>query len=246
MLRGLSPAIIGSFISTSIFFSIQEANFKQRINLLGKKGTKSNDKEAIKFRVFKDFTISFILADIVKCTVLIPFESIKQRMQLTQNIKSVNSIFFYSMLKAYPYILLRELIVRITSISGFLFIIDPKVRILHSKEKINGKIKDKFDCIMYDNKSLSFKAFILFGSVFTSTLITNPFDVIITKYLTQTDYSYTTIRSIIRVINHEGYRKLLSGFTPRLSYNIIISFNFLYLYSYLLYKVNQFERNTNN
>ncbi len=201
---------------------------------------------------------SYILADIVKVSVFLPFEARKQRIQLYHLINEIG-VKNYSnyMMRAFFPMILRDAIFRIITLGAFL-----KKLNVHHQPTLKYKLNDIKEYIRTKEKSgqkvnvsyfMDYSRFhiyspfptILLNLVFCSvfaTIITQPIDVIITKILTQTRLKYRgLISSYFIIVKEEGLKKLfLSGLSPRISFNTLSAMTVFLMYENINSKIRDF------
>jgi len=146
---------------------------------------------------------SYLISDLSKITVLLPFEARKQRIQMfhiqNKNISMFNVTKI--MFRAYIPLIIRECSFRLVTLGCFLnfLIVDHSPRLKYNLEEIQQYIKMKeklghqvnysyfFDYSKYEIKSTFNNIFanLVLCTIF-GTFITQPLDVVATKILTQT------------------------------------------------------------
>ena len=148
------------------------------------------------------------------------------------------------MIRAFPSLLLRDIIFRFISFSFFIKLLNvehkPSFKYKFSEIKQYIQLKHKQGenvdpSVFMDYSQFKIKSsfnMIFLNLVFCTafaTLITHPLDVISTKILTQTRLKYKgLIQSYNLIIKEEGIKKLyLSGLSFRYSFNIISSMSVL-------------------
>lgn len=244
------PTSIGSILSSFIFIYSNEyflklafKDFEIKIN------PKTQQVETKNTKWKKSLIMCFLMSDILKSCFFLPFEARKQRFQLAQNKEYLyNAIFVTNCLKAFPIFIFRDCLIRIINLISFFTLLDvthnPTLK--YSIDKIQAiikyseKNKSEFDpssVIDYsnflDNSTFNKRFLTVVCSSIFSTFITHPIDVLITKYLTQTDDTYKSyFQSILKIYKKEGIKKLsISGFAPRLSFNLLSALNVTTFYS---------------
>lgn len=178
-----------------------------------------------------------------------PFEARKQRIQMKHASEFLyNSNFYINTIKAYPLLLIRDVIVRVLTLGVFLNLMDvvysPKpvynineIQNILKQAEINGFSVDVNMFIDYSHFN-NFSSFnnqfsMLVMCCFFTTILTHPLDVLATKYLTQTDKTYGSLfKTISRIYKYEGIKKFFySGFSPRLTFNVISALNIMTIYN---------------
>lgn len=269
MVAGITSASIGTLLSSSVF--ILSNNYF--LNKTFHKFKISQSGSLIDCKDWKKrFFISYILSDIAKILTFIPFEARKQRIQLGQY-KYNDSLFFKNIFNSVLPLIIRDSLSRFITLSLFINLLhaqhNPQLTI--TLNEMQFKIKELYKYLEENNRIDEFavkeqqlisnhfdysnfkltssnnkKFFCLLFSVFMSTLITQPLDVISTKYLTQTDKTYNgnIYKCVKYIIEYESYKKFYSGFMPRLVFNVFSAQNILVFYSMIYYNMfNYFHDN---
>lgn len=192
--------------------------------------------------------LSYIFSDFIKTTIFLPFEARKQRIQMSQNIGEIGPPKLFScIMRAYFPLLLRDAIFRIITLGSFMntLVVEHKPILkydlgtirdfIHIKEQKNEQVKvsyfvDYSKFVVYS--PFKFVYFNLVLCTIIATLVTHPLDLIVTKMLTQTQPKYKNlIQSYNLIVKQEGVKKLfLSGFSVRLTFNILSAFCTFFLF----------------
>lgn len=192
--------------------------------------------------------VSFLLSDIAKATVFLPFEARKQRIQLGQKVADlgVGDISKY-MLRAYFPMVIKDVIFRIVILSSFLFTLNVEHKpvlkynlseikeLIHHHEQKKERVNVSYFMDYSKFNIYSPFHYILINLVLctvAATVITHPLDVIATKILTQTRLKYKGLfQSYSLIAKEEGIKKLFySGLSVRISFNLFSAMNVLILY----------------
>jgi hypothetical protein len=201
--------------------------------------------------------VSYLMSDVIKAAVFLPFEARKQRIQMFHNLTdlTVGNMGNF-MLRAYFPLVLRDLLFRFISFGSFIKFLNvehqpvlkykmPEIQsFIKYKEKMGESVEPH---IFVDYSKLVIKSnfnAIFFNLVFCTmfaTVVTHPFDVIATKILTQTRLKYRgLIQTYNVVVREEGVKKLfMSGLGVRFSFNMLCSMSVLLLFE----KMNIFVKN---
>jgi hypothetical protein len=239
LISGVTSAGIGAFIAGYTFVYI---NDKALEFLFDKRGKYYGLAWKAKL------LYSYLISDVVKSAVFLPFEARKQRIQMYHNLSDLTiGNMGNFMFRAYTPMLLRDLTFRIISFGGFIKLlnVEHEPSLKYSMSEVQNFIRYKQERgeniephIFIDNSRILVKStfnakfFNLVICTCIATLITQPFDVICTKMLTQTRLKYKSIIQSYNLIqNEEGVKKLfISGLGVRCSFNILSSMTVLLLF----------------
>lgn len=196
--------------------------------------------------------ISYILSDIVKTTIFLPFEARKQRLQLYHktNDITISNVSRY-MLRAYFPMILRDIIFRTITLGTFLNSLNvehqPKLKYNLNEIRDFIKIKENEGERIQPSSFMDFSKFYvispfpvvmanLVSCTIAATLITHPLDVIVTKIMTQTRLKYRGLFQSFKLIaKEEGHKKLfVSGLSFRVTFNILSSMTVFILYENMI------------
>jgi len=192
----------------------------------------------------------YLLSDIIKTTIFLPFEARKQRIQMYHTEISLQNVSKF-MIRAYIPLLLRDVIFRIISLGFFLnnLNVEHKPRLKYSLSEIRDYIKLKEDKrekinVSYFMDYSNFHIYSSFLQIATNlilctvigTIITHPLDVIATRMLTQTRLKYRNIiQSYNLIMKEEGYKKMFrSGLTVRISFNLFSAMSVFLIYEQMV------------
>jgi hypothetical protein len=262
LIAGVTSSAFGSVISSTVFILLNNALLKQefknyevnfRILKQSSNPTEANKKRLSNYNKGFDWKYallkSYLIADIAKTIVFMPFEARKQRIQMGHSSEYLyNSEFFRNMFKALPLYIIRDCASRLISMYFFLNFLDTSYcpRLKYSIEEIQYLLKKGYidnnsnglsECLDYSNFIIDSpydkKFSVLIFACLASTIITHPLDVISTKFLTQTDRTYTSVINSCKLIyKSEGISKILySGFVPRLYFNLLSALNVFVFYN---------------
>lgn len=201
---------------------------------------------------------SFLLSDLVKTTIFLPFEARKQRIQLYHSLSEIKlSTVANFMVRAYFPMILRDSIFRVITLGTFL----NSLNVEHKPTlKYNlGEIRDFIKLKSEQGEKISFHYFIDYSKfnirnppniilikmlfcTLIATVITHPLDVITTKMLTQTRLKYKGLfQSYNLILKEEGSKKLfMSGLSLRCSFNMISAMVVLVMYEGLCNHLNKY------
>ncbi|VVU95659.1 Mitochondrial carrier protein [seawater metagenome] len=192
--RGMPVIGFGSIPAHALYFSSYEF-VKKEINLDPKKYD----------------IINAGLCGVIPCilhdSVMVPFDVIKQRMQISNNINNKNMIIkiyknegLLAFYRSYPITLLANL----PMVTSFMAI-NENIKVFFNKREEDLTTKE----IVIS----SFTA----GTV--SAILTTPIDIIKTKLQTQHDGLYKNIRhTSIKIMNQNGIKGFFKGVLPRIMY----------------------------
>lgn len=167
----------------------------------------------------------------------IPFEARKQRIQMAQNKFPIPEMLKYS-LRSFSPLLIRDVIFRTVTVGTFLnnLNIEHKPQLKYKMNDIRDYIKMKEEMgervrynyfLDYSKINIYSKVQLIFLNLIFSTIvgtvISQPFDTIGTKILTQNRLKYRgTIQSYKLILKEESLKKLfLSGLSFRISFNLL-------------------------
>lgn len=248
LIAGVCSASLGSSISSCVFISSNEFFLQRYFSEFDIIKGQLIDCIDWKSRLLR----AYIYSDILKLIAFIPFEARKQRIQLSQTSSQYSEItFLVNILRSFPYLIIRDTLTRCLSLGLYLTTLqvhyNPNLKystnliqehIMYCKK--TGKQIDKSNYYDYSNfecfSSFNLKFFCIVASCSVATVVTQPLDVIATKYLTQTDSVYKICSGPTQIFKTEGAKKLLfSGISPRLFFNIISALNVITFYD-LIYR----------
>jgi len=233
LISGVVSAGIGSYLSAYIFVFLHE----KAIFYLFDKNNK-NRPEILNSLTWKGKIItSYIFSDIFKLAVFLPFEARKQRIQMSQINMTLSETLKYSW-RAYPTLFVRDIVFRTVTIGSFLNNLNlehtPQLKYkmedirdyISMKEKAGEKVKYNY-FLDYSKISIYSKVNQIFINLIFSTIIgtilSQPFDTIGTKMLTQTRLKYKGLfQSYSLIMKEESFKKLIfSGLSFRVSFNLL-------------------------
>ena len=233
MISGVISAGIGSYLSAYLFVFLHEKS----IFWLFDKNNK-NRPDFLSSLTWKGKIItSYILSDIFKLAVFLPFEARKQRIQMAQYKMTLSETLKYAW-RAYPPLLIRDLIFRTVTIGSFLnnLNLNHSPQLKYKMEDIRDYIKMKEDIgekVRY-NYFLDYSKISIYSSVpqiflnlifstILGTVLSQPFDTIGTKMLTQTRLKYRGLfQSYKLILKEESFKKLVfTGLSFRVSFNLL-------------------------
>jgi len=233
LISGVISAGIGSYLSAYLFVFLHEKS----IFWLFDKNNK-NRPDFLSSLTWKGKIItSYILSDIFKLAVFLPFEARKQRIQMAQYKMTLSETLKYAW-RAYPPLLIRDLIFRTVTIGSFLnnLNLNHSPQLKHKMEDIRDYIKMKEDMgekVRY-NYFLDYSKISIYSSVpqiflnlifstILGTVLSQPFDTIGTKMLTQTRLKYRGLfQSYKLILKEESFKKLVfTGLSFRVSFNLL-------------------------
>ena len=224
---------MGSLLSAYLFVFLHEKS----IYYLFDKKNKDRPEILSKLTWKGKIICSYIFSDIFKLAVFLPFEARKQKIQMFQKKFNLKEIFNLS-LRAYPSLLIRDLIFRTITIGSFLnnLSVDHTPQLKYKIEDIRDyiKMKEKAGEKIKYNYFLDFSKISIYSSVqavylnlifstMLGTIISHPFDTIATKILTQTRVKYKGLFHAYKVVmKEETFKKLVfSGLSFRCSFNLL-------------------------
>jgi len=233
LISGVISAGIGSYLSAYLFVFLHEKS----IFWLFDKNNK-NRPDFLSSLTWKGKIItSYILSDIFKLAVFLPFEARKQRIQMAQYKMTLSETLKYAW-RAYPPLLIRDLIFRTVTIGSFLnnLNLNHSPQLKYKMEDIRDYIKMKEDIgekVRY-NYFLDYSKISIYSSVpqiflnlifstILGTVLSQPFDTIGTKMLTQTRLKYRGLfQSYKLILKEESFKKLVfTGLSFRVSFNLL-------------------------
>lgn len=233
MISGVVSAGMGSYLSAYLFVFLHE---KSIFWLFDKNN--QNRPEFFNALTWKGKIItSYIFSDFFKLAVFLPFEARKQRIQMAQNNLRIAETLKYAW-RAYPPLLIRDLVFRTVTIGSFLnnINLDHSPQLKYKMEDIRDYIKMKESVgekVRY-NYFLDYSKISIYSSVqqvfinlifstVLGTLLSQPFDTIGTKMLTQTRLKYRGLfQSYKLILKEESFKKLVfSGLSFRISFNLL-------------------------
>jgi hypothetical protein len=265
LISGVVSSSIGSLVSSYVFISSNEYFLHKYFSGFNVRNNIVVGCDDWKKRIY----MSFIFSDILKVISILPFEGRKMRIQLGQLDKSgiqsnlTDKIFFSNLIRScFPYII-RDLLTRCITLGTYFSLLNaihsPRLKysldevqyIIKQNQSLSNNMAPIDSSLFYDYSSfhvisnLHEKLMVLLVSVMLSTIVTQPLDVLITKYLTQTNKVYTGnyIKDILFIINNEGLKKLfMSGLSPRFSFNLISGLNISLFLDLIQRKVIEYNR----
>ena len=130
LIKGITAASFGSALSSLVFISTNEfllnKYFKDyKLNVMNLKFGNINQAKKLE-QLNKDFNWkkaiikSYIISDILKSIIFLPFEARKQRIQLCQASEYMyNSLFYSNTIRAMPLYIIRDCLTRLISFGLF-------------------------------------------------------------------------------------------------------------------------------
>ena len=249
----MTSAGLGSFIAGFCFISANENFLHYFFRKDKSKSSPFNINNRLDWK--GKLVTAYILSDIIKVSVFLPFEARKQRIQLCQDINAIGmQNFTRFMARAYIPMLVRDIIFRVITLGSFLnqlevkhkpglkYSLDEIKEYIRAKEKNKEKVNVSY-FMDYSRFQIESKFQMILLNLITcsvvATCITHPIDVIITKILTQTSLKYRgLISSYFVIVREEGFKKLFySGLSARISFNTLSAMTVFMMYENIVGKI---------
>lgn len=205
--------------------------------------------------------IIFLLSDVAASLTKFPFETRKQLVQMANYDIELKILTRNAYLGLAP-LMIRDVTFRFLLLGSYYATTNiehkpqpkytvPQILDFMKQRRAEGYTDDLKDLqpFFYEYHNYSIKTpyttrlTILIVSNFVATVLTNPFDVCLSKIMTQNPYEQKVkynglIDALVKVYKEEGREKFLSGLHPRFMFNLVNGLMFLFVYDRFTHFVN--------